>query len=158
MPITPAAVPTTYYAPLVKQGCFDNDIMSQVNALQAANDVLVALLNTSLGFAVFNTGAAATLLPATAPAGTYVIGIYGVLTTAFATNTNWVVTLGWTDDQQAQTLALINSATLTQGTFVQTTAIIRSNGTAAITYTPSKTGSAATAGVVALSLTVQRIL
>jgi len=167
MPIIPASVPVTFYAPLVKQGCFDNDVMSQVNALQAANDVLVANVNapnpyvsgsTGIGFAAFNSAAAVNLIPVASAAGTYLVSLYAVLTTAFATNTNWVITLGWTDDQQAQTLALVNSATLTQGTLVQTTATIRSTGVAAVTYTPSKTGSAATTGVVALSITVQRVL
>ena len=167
MPIIPASISSSYYNPVVKQGAFDNDVMSQINALQAANDVLVANVNapnpyvsgtTGLGYALFNSASAVTLLPSTTPAGTYLVSLYAVLTTAFATNTNWVITLGWTDDYQAQTLAMVNSSTLTIGTLVQTTAVIRSAGTAAVTYTPSKTGSAATTGVVALSIAVQRVL
>src|SRR5271166_1928884 len=109
MPITPASIPSAYNNSLVKQGAFDNDIMAQINALQAANDILIANVNapnpyvsgtTGLGFALFNSAAAVTLMPIGAPAGTYIVSLYAVLTTAFATNTNWVITLGWTDDYQ----------------------------------------------------------
>jgi hypothetical protein len=160
MPITPAAIPANYYAPLVKQGCFDADAVNQINALGAASDILVASVsNTGLGFAAFNSAAAVTLVPAGAVnAGTYAVNLYAVLTTAFATNTTWNFSLGFTDDQQAQTPIAFTSSTLTQGTALQGTYIFRSTGATAITYTPGKTGSAATAGVVAFSLTVQRIL
>lgn len=158
MAITPAVIPAQYNTTLVKQGAFDADIENQINALAAANDVMVALVNTTaIGFAAFNSAAAVTLLPATAPAGTYLANLYAVLTTAFATNTNWVITLGYTDDYQAQTNALVSSSTLTIGTYVSASCTFRSNGTAAVTYTPSKTGSSATTGVVALTLAIQRI-
>jgi hypothetical protein len=159
MPITPAIIPANYNSILVKQGAFDADLMNQVNAFTQASDLLVATaVNAALGFAAFNSAAAVTLLPATAPAGFYEVNIYAVLTTAFATNTTWNFSLGFTDDQQAQSPIVLTSATLTQGTAVFAAYSFRSNGAAAITYTPGKTGSAATAGVVAFSLTLQRLL
>lgn len=165
MPITPVAVPAVYYNPLTKQGAFDNDVMAQVNALQAANDVLVASatsgtpgVGTALGFAAFNSAAAVTLLPANHPAGTYVVNLYAVLTTAFATNTTWNFSLGWTDDYQAQSPVAFTSSTLTIGTILQGTYLLRSTGATALTWTPGKTGSAATTGAVQYSITVQRIL
>lgn len=155
MPITPAAVPSQYYNPLVKQGAFDNDVMSQVNALQAANDVLVASSqNSALGFASFGT--AITLLPATAPAGTYIATIYAVITTTITTATSWLFTLGFTDDKQAQTPTVCTSSTMTAGAAEQGAYMFRSNGTAAITFTP--TAASAGAGVIAYSVVLQRVL
>jgi hypothetical protein len=159
MPITPAAIPSNFNNLLIKQGCFDNDVMSQVNALFQAQDVLVATTsNAALGFAAFNAAAAVTLLPSTTPAGLYEVNIYGVVTTTFVTNTTWNFSLGFTDDAAAQSPIVLTSSTLTAGTGVFAAYTFRSNGTAAITYTPGKTGSAATAGVVAFSLAVQRLL
>ena len=87
MTITPAAISAAYYNPLVKQGCFDADTKKQVNALAAANDILVATSqNAAFGYAGFGT--AITLLPATAPAGTYLCTIYGVVTTTITVATS----------------------------------------------------------------------
>jgi len=159
MPITPAAVPANFYTPIVKQGCFDNDIMTQVNAIAAANDILVAATSQlTQGFAVFNAATAVTLLPATTPAGVYEVNIYMVLTTTFVTNTTANITLGYTDDVQAQSPIVVTTSTLTAGTAVFGAYTFRSNGTAAITYTPKVTGSAATAGAATFSIAVQRLL
>lgn len=159
MPITPAPIPTQYYAPLTKQGSYDADLMNQQNAFQAAQDILLASsVNSALGFAAFNAAVAITLLPSTTPAGLYSASIYAVVTTTFVTNTTWNFTLGFTDDAQAQTPLIVTSATLTAGTAVSNDYIFRSNGTAAITIKPGVTGSAATAGVAAYSITIQRLL
>ena len=165
MAITPAAVPGTYYAPIVKQGALDNDVTAQLNALIAASDILVASATsgtpgagTALSYTAFNTASAVTLLPASHPAGTYIVNLYAVLTTAFATNTTWNFSLGFTDDYQAQTPVAFTSSTLTIGTVLQGTYMVRSTGVTALTYTPGKTGSSATTGAVQYSITVQRIL
>lgn len=155
MTITPAAISAAYYNPLVKQGCFDADTENQVNALAAANDVLVASSqNAAFGFAGFGT--AITLLPATAPAGTYLCTIYGVVTTTITVATSWLFTLSFTDDKQAQTPTVCTSSTMTAGTAEQGSYLFRSNGTAAITFTP--TAASAGAGVIAYSLILQRVL
>ena len=155
MPIIPAAVPANYYNPLVKQGALDNDVMSQINALQAANDVLVASSqNSALGFASFGT--AITLLPSTAPAGTYLCNVYAVITTTITTATSWLFTLSFTDDKQAQTPTVCTSSTMTAGAAEQGSYTFRSNGSAAITFTP--TAASAGAGVIAYTVTLQRVL
>jgi len=159
MPITPAVIPANYNTAITKQGCFDADVMNQINAIMAAGDSLVAIVsNPGLGFAAFNSAAAVTLLPAGFPAGTYECNIYAVLTTAFATNTTWNFSLGFTDDATAQTPIVLTSSTLTINTAVSAYYVFRSTGATALTYTPGKTGSAATTGVVAFSLTIQRLL
>lgn len=125
---------------------------------------IVYSLSASLGFAVFNTAAAVNMLPATAPAGTYRITLYGITTTTFVTNTQETITFGWTDDQGARTV-VYTTAALTAGTqlpplssTISNSLTFRSNGTAAVTYTPAVTGSAATAGAMAVSILVERLI
>lgn len=159
MPIIPAAISATYNAPLVKQGCFDADIMNQVNALQAANDILVAAnQNGALGFA--GVGTAITLLPATAPAGTYLVSCYGVITTGLTGNSisGIAFVLGYTDDQGARTPTVATVSAYSAGTVLQGTYVFRSNGTAAITINPNYLTGAPTSGAVAYSTMLQRIL
>jgi hypothetical protein len=155
MPITPAVLPAQYYQPLTKQGCYDADLMNQQNAFQAAQDILLASsVNSALAFGSFGT--AITLLPATAPAGLYIVSVYAVVTTTIVTATSWLFTLGYTDDKQAQTATVSTSSTLTAGTAEQGTFTFRSNGTAAITITP--TATSISAGVISYSVTLQRVL
>lgn len=155
MTITPGAIPSNYYNPLVKQGAFDADLENQLNALAAANDVLVASSqNAAFGFAGFGT--AITLLPATAPAGTYICSIYAVITTTITTATSWLFKIGFTDDDQAQSPTVCTSSTMTAGAAEEGSYIFRSNGTAAITVTP--TSASAAAGVIAYSVVLQRVL
>lgn len=119
--------------------------------------LIVYSLSATLGFAVFNTAAAVNMLPTTAPTGTYRISAYAVVSTLLVSNTNWVFTFGWNDDSGAQTLAL-SSGTLAAGTTQVTTQLIRSVTGTAVTYTPSKTGSAASAGAVSVSILVERVI
>lgn len=138
---------------LSKQGAFDSDLESQVNTNFNVQDTIVATSqNAALGFASFGT--AITLLPATAPAGTYTVSVYGVVTTTITGATSWAFILGYTDDKQAQTATVSTSSTLTAGTSEQGQVFFRSNGTAAITITP--TAASISAGVVAYSVAVQR--
>lgn len=119
--------------------------------------------NGSLGFAIFNSAAAVTMVPAGAPAGIYRITLFGVVTTTFTTGTAFVFTFGYTDDDQAETVVYTGAA-LTAGTkippvssTVSNSITIRSTGVAAITYTPSGTGSAFAAGVMAVGIVVERL-
>ena len=112
---------------------------------------------TAQAFGVFNTGAAITLLPSTTAAGTYRVSMYVVITTTFVTNTAVTGAFGWTDDNGAQTLT-VTSGALNAGTTLVGSQLIRSSGTAAITFTPAKTGSAATAGAAAWTVVVERVL
>lgn len=140
---------------LLKQGSFDADLENQINANFSAQDTIVATsANSALAFGSFGT--AITLLPATAPAGTYTVSVYGVVTTTITGATSWAFVLGYTDDKQAQTATVSTSSTLTAGTNEQGQFFFRSNGTAAVTITP--TASGITAGVVAYSVAVQRSL
>jgi hypothetical protein len=119
--------------------------------------IVYQLNNASLGFAAFNTAAAVNMLPTTVPTGTYRISMYMVPTTTFATSTEEVITFGWTDDKQAQTLAVTSSAE-SAGTITVASQLIRVVTGTAVTYTPSVTGSSATAGVMAISILVERVI
>lgn len=155
MPITPAVVPANYQTLIVKQGCFDADVMNQINALLQGQDILVASSqNTALAFGSFGTPI--TLLPAGAPAGTYEVNIYAVIKTTIVTATTWLFTLAFTDDQQAQTPTVMTSSTLTAGTANFGAYTFRTTGATAITFTP--TAASISAGVIAYSVTLQRIL
>jgi hypothetical protein len=148
-------------APLIYAGCFDDPTKTVLNS---QNDWIVVSTGTgapgagtAVGYASFNSAAAVTLLAAGHPAGLYSVTIYAVLTTAFVTNTTWNFSLGFTDDYQAQSPVAFTSSTLTIGTILQGTYQLRSTGATALTYTPGKTGSAATAGAVQFSIIVQRL-
>lgn len=138
---------------LIKQGVFDSDLESQVNANFMVQDAIVATSqNTALAFGSFGT--AITLLPVNAPAGTYTVSVYAVVTTTITGATSWSFVVGYTDDKQAQTGTVSTSSTLTAGTAEQGQFFFRSNGTAAVTVTP--TATSISAGVVAYSIVVQR--
>lgn len=152
----------TTLTPLFRQGCFDADAMNAINTnISAANNTAPGIVNTinlaTQGFAVWNTAAAVNLAAATAPVGTYRLTMYLTITTTFVTNTAVVATFGWTDDQGARTLVITGGA-LTAGTTMVASQLIRSAGTAAITYTPSVTGSAATAGAASVSAVLERLI
>jgi hypothetical protein len=117
---------------------------------------IVAVVSITPGFAVFNTAAPVSLLSASAPAGTYEFQLYMATTTAFVTNTEETITLGYTDDAQAQTSVYTTTAK-SIGNILQADYVFRSNGTAAITYTPAVTGSPATAGAAAISIILTRL-
>jgi hypothetical protein len=128
-----------------------------VASVGIGSPVLVYALSTTLGYAVFNSAAAVNMLPTTAPTGTYRISLYMVPTTGFATSTEEVITFGWSDDDTAQTKAFTSSAQ-SAGTITTGSQIIRSVTGTAVTYTPSVTGSNATAGVMAISIVVERLI
>lgn len=144
---------------LVKAGCLENDTINILNtAFNNTTSMVANNVATGQGFAVFNTAAAVTLLPATTPAGTYRVSAYFVITTTFVTNTTVNISFQWTDAQAAQSLIVATTSTLTAGTSASGTALINSNGTAAITFKPGDTGTAATAGVANWYVTVERLL
>jgi hypothetical protein len=149
---------------LTQQGCFTNDLETQINSNFAAAPNVVYSYSASVGFAVFNGGAAVNMLAATAPAGTYRFTLYGITKTTFVTNTEETITLGWTDDDAAETVVWTTAA-LTAGTqlppvssTVSNSVTFRSNGTAAVTWTPAVTGSNATAGAMAISIVLERLI
>ena len=118
--------------------------------------------NSSLAFGTFNTGAAVTM--ETGTAGFYRVSFNLMITTTFVTNTAVTLAFGWTDDQGARTLTLTGAA-LTAGTGIpalNTTAVVPNSfnihtTSAAITYTPAKTGSSATAGAAWVSIILERL-
>jgi hypothetical protein len=124
-------------------------------------EIVGVFSNAAVPFGSFTTAGVviSTLAPATAPAGTYRLSVYGDVTTTIAGGSVSAagVTLGWTDDEGAQTLANALSS-LTAGTAkLQNTYTFRSNGTAAITITGTATTGNPTSGVVALSAILERI-
>jgi hypothetical protein len=126
--------------------------------------------NAAVGFGVFNTAAAVTMVAAaTANAGIYRLSYQLIITTSFVTNTELTLAFGWTDADQATTLTLTTAAktagaylpatsggTITASTLQ--TSIFSSTGAAAITWTPNVTGSAATAGVAQVSIVLERLV
>ena len=125
--------------------------------LNAALFPIVYILDASLGFAAFNSAVAVNMMPTTLLTGTYRISLYAVLKTAFATNTDWGYTFGWTDDYQAETWT-VESGTLTIGTTQVGSQLIRAVTGTAVTYTPIVTGSNATTGVAATSIVVEKLI
>ena len=117
-----------------------------------------AVVNSSVGFAVWNVTTVATLL-ASPVAGTYRATFYGVMTTAFAASvTGTALTLGWTDDSAAATVAY-TAAAVTAGANFSGTQTFRSAANDAITYTMQYAAAkTTTAGVVALSIVLERIV
>lgn len=147
------AIPT-----LVKAGALEADTLNVLNsAFNNTTSIVATNVATAQAFGVFNTGAAINLLPSTAPAGTYRVSFYIVITTTFVTNTAVTGAFGWTDDNGAQTLTVTGGA-LTAGTTLLASQLIRSSGSAAVTFTPAKTGSSASAGAAAWSVIVERVV
>jgi hypothetical protein len=132
-------------------------VQSGVTLAGQGNPLVVAAVSASLGFAVFNAAAPVTLVPTTAATGTYRVSLYGVTTTTFVTNTEETIQFGWTDDQGARTLTFTTAA-LTAGTTLVGSQLIRSVTGNAVTYTPNVTGSAATAGAMAVSIVVEQLI
>ena len=85
-------------------------------------------------------------------AGLYKVTVYLVNTSAFTT-AGILATIGWTDAKQAQTLATSATA-VAAGSYVQTSFIIQSSGTAQITYALSSTG---TYGVASAFFSLERL-
>jgi len=108
------------------------------------------------GFAVFNSATPVTLL-STAPAGTYRISVYMVVTTLFVTNTSEIITIGWTDDHGAETLA-VTASSVSAGTIAVGSQLLRVAGGSNITYTPSVAGGVASAGAASFSIVLERLI
>jgi hypothetical protein len=152
--------PTT----LFKAGCFDNDNINAINTnLTTMNSQTSGLVGTpinssALAFGSYTTGGTAITLLATGhAAGTYRITVYGVITTTFVTSTAIQHNLGWTDDQGARTQTNAFGA-LTAGTNQILTTTVRSTGAAALVLNQVGTVANATAGVMALSAFVERLV
>lgn len=119
--------------------------------------VLQAIVNSAVGYVTFNNTTVANLI-ASAVAGTYRASFYGVLTTAFAATTVPTVTFGWTDDQAAATVPFTVAA-VTAGANFYGTQLFRSAAGDAISYTLQYAAAkTTTAGVVALSITLERLI
>lgn len=144
---------------IFQEGAFSSDVRNSLNTslsnMAATAPNMVATINNS-AFPFGSFGTAITLLAATAPAGTYRVTIYGVVTTTITTATSWLFTIAYTDDKQAQTPTVCTSSTMTAGTDETGTLLFRSNGTAAITVTP--TSASAAAGAIAYSLVLERLI
>jgi hypothetical protein len=144
---------------LVKVGAFEADTLNALNTAFVNTAGLVGTpVNAVVPFGNYTTtGTVVTLVPAGAAAGTYRINIYAVVTTTFVGPTALQHNLGWTDDQAARTQTNALGA-LTAGTNQIVTTVIRSTGAAAITLTEVGTVANATAGAMALSVFVERLV
>jgi hypothetical protein len=157
-------MPGTALTPLFRQGAMDNDAM---NAINTAFTTIVAntggivgtpINNSALAFGSYTTGGTAnTLLASGHAAGTYRITLYGVITTTFVTSTAIQHNLAWTDDQGARTQTNAFGA-LTAGTNQIVTTTVRSTGAAALVLNQVGTVANATAGVMALTAIVERLV
>ena len=144
---------------LTKVGCLEADTLNVLNSAFANTTSIVApvVANTAVPFGTFNTGTAVNFLTATPPAGVYRVTAYLLLTTTFVTNTTVNITVGWTDESQAQTNIVATTSTLTAGTFVSGSVTFKSSGSAQITWAPKDTGTAATAGAASVYVVLERL-
>jgi len=144
---------------LVKAGALEQDTLNILNSAFAnTTSVIATVAQTAVGFATFNAAVAVNFVSTAPPAGVYRVTGYLLETTTFVTNTTTAITIGWTDESQAQTNIAFTTSTLTAGTFVSGSVTFRSSGSAQITWAPTKTGSAATAGAAPIYLVLERVL
>ena len=141
---------------LFRQGAFDADAMNAINANFANTTPIVGtpINNAALAFGSFN--AAVTVLPAGHTAGTYRVSVYAVVTTTIVTATSWALAITYTDDQAARTNTITTSSTMTAGTIEGASSLIRSTGATAIAA--NLVAASASAGVVAYSVVVERVI
>jgi hypothetical protein len=152
---------------LFKAGCFDNDNINALNTnltnvntafTNSPGIVGTPINNGALAFGSYTTGGTSNTLLATGhAAGTYRITVYAVITTTFVTSTAIQHNLGWTDDQGARTQTNALGA-LTAGTNQIFTTTVRSTGAAALVLNQVGTVANATAGAMALSAFVERLV
>jgi hypothetical protein len=131
------------------------------NASLSAPQVVGVLNSAAVGFADYTTAGVliSTLLPAGAPAGTYRLSLYGVITTTLTGNSVAApgLTLGYTDDDQAVTKETVFSGGTAAGNVAELVYVFRSTGAAAVTLTGVCTTGNPTAGVTAVSAVLERV-
>lgn len=120
--------------------------------------VVAQLSSATLGFASFTTAGVA-LASYALPAGTYRVSIYQDITTSFSGNSvsNVGITIGYTDDDQAQTVTN-NIGAVSAGSKSSTVTILRSTGAAPITLTGVAATGNPTAGNEAASVVIERLI
>jgi hypothetical protein len=118
---------------------------------------VVAAINGAQPFGSYTT-AGVSLLSASLPAGTYRLSLYGVITTSLSGGSVSAagITLGYTDDDEAQTKASAYSA-ITAGGVAEIVYTFRSTGAAPITLTGTATTGNPTAGASSVSGILERI-
>lgn len=150
----------TTLTPLFRQGCFDADAMNAINTnISAANNTAPGIVGTSINNSALAFGsmnAAVTVVPTAHPAGTYRVSVYGVVTTTIVTATSWALAITYTDDQAARTNTITTSSTMTAGAIQGSSSLIRSTGATAIAA--NLVAASASAGVVAYSVVVERVI
>jgi hypothetical protein len=134
-----------------------------VQAVSTGNDAIsspqiVAGINGAQPFGSYTT-AGVSLLSTNQPAGTYRLSLYGVITTTLTGNSVAApgITLGWTDDDKAQTNAPVFTGGTAAGNICQLTYTFRSTGTAPITLTGVCTTGNPTAGASQVTAVLERI-
>lgn len=101
---------------------------------------------------VSSDGAGINIAASTPGAGLYRISYYLLVTSIFTTS-GPLVTLTYTDPQQAQTITG-TAAAVGAGSFIQSSQVFQSSGAAQITY---KVTSAGTFGAASIYLTLERL-
>lgn len=114
-----------------------------------ASQTLASVARTGI---VASDGAGINISASTPVAGLYRISYYLLVNTIFTTS-GPLVTLTYTDPQQAQTITGTTAA-VGAGSFVQSTQVFQSSGAAQITY---KVTSGGTFGAASIYLTLERL-
>lgn len=89
---------------------------------------------------------ATNIFTSTPPQGLYVIDVYVAVKTAGAAGDQVSVTIAWTDDSQAESVAVINAASVAAKGFFAARQLVETTGAANVTYAvsfPIKTGAPA---------------
>jgi hypothetical protein len=103
------------------------------------------------------TPVGSTNILASAPAGTYEISYYSVVTTTGTVGTSFSLNFIYTDAQQAQTIAAFTNSTFTAGNVNQGTFIVQNQATNNINYSITEAGAFTVHPVLALKLVMKRI-
>jgi hypothetical protein len=134
---------------------FTNTFNQQIAAASTTPDFPIEVASVAT---TPTTPVASTNILASAPAGTYEVSYYSVVTTTGTVGTSFSLNFIYTDAQQAQTIAAFTNITFTAGNVNQGTFIIQNQATNNINYSITEIGVFTVHPVLSLKIIMKRIL